>query len=83
MVSKYEYSSTEIKQIGDKYIAEPTKTNFMFKTNTIVPKLGVMFVGWGGNNGSTVTGGIIANKHKLTFNTKKGEEPSNFYGSIT
>lgn len=42
-----------------------------------------MFVGWGGNNGTTVTGGIIANKHKVVFNTKKGPEQSNFYGSIT
>lgn len=42
-----------------------------------------MFVGWGGNNGTTVTGGILANKHKIVFNTKKGEEKSNFYGSIT
>ena len=42
-----------------------------------------MFVGWGGNNGTTVTGGIIANKHKKVFNTKRGEEKSNIYGSIT
>jgi myo-inositol-1-phosphate synthase len=42
-----------------------------------------MFVGWGGNNGTTVTGGILANKHKITFNTKKGVEQSNFFGSLT
>jgi myo-inositol-1-phosphate synthase len=59
------------------------RTAFEFKTNTNVPKLGVMFVGWGGNNGTTVTGGILANKNKIVFNTKKGEEKSNFYGSIT
>lgn len=26
------------------------------------PRCSVMLVGWGGNNGTTVTGGILANK---------------------
>lgn len=38
-----------------------------------VPKLGIMLVGWGGNNGSTFTGGLLANQHKITWNTKEGE----------
>jgi hypothetical protein len=29
-----------------------------------VPKLGVMLVGFGGNNGSTFTAGLIANMKK-------------------
>jgi len=29
-------------------------------------------VGFGGNNGSTILGGILANKHNLTWMTKKG-----------
>ena len=34
------------------------------RTNTAPPLLprSVMLVGWGGNNGTTVTGGILANK---------------------
>jgi hypothetical protein len=31
-------------------------------------------VGFGGNNGSTILGGIIAMKNKITWNTKKGEQ---------
>jgi len=31
-----------------------------------------MLVGWGGNNGTTITAGILANKQKLSWNTKKG-----------
>jgi len=38
-----------------------------------VPKLGVMLVGWGGNNGTTFTGGLLANQHKITWNTKERE----------
>jgi len=37
------------------------------------PKTGVMLVGWGGNNGTTFTGGILANKHNITWHNKKGE----------
>ena len=56
---------------------------FQFKTQVALPKLGVMFVGWGGNNGTTVTGGILANKHKISFGTRNGVQHPNFYGSIT
>jgi myo-inositol-1-phosphate synthase len=37
-----------------------------------VPKLGIMLVGLGGNNGSTLVAGIIANKKKLSWDTKNG-----------
>lgn len=40
-------------------------------------------VGFGGNNGSTILGGILANKNKVTWNTKKGEQTANMYGSMT
>ena len=42
-----------------------------------------MLVGWGGNNGSTATAGILANKLKMTWNTKEGEKCANYVGSIT
>lgn len=31
-----------------------------------------MLVGWGGNNGTTVTAAVIANKLGLTWKTKTG-----------
>jgi myo-inositol-1-phosphate synthase len=40
-------------------------------------------VGFGGNNGSTILGGLIANKNKITWNTKKGEQTATMYGSMT
>jgi myo-inositol-1-phosphate synthase len=48
-----------------------------------VPKLGVMLVGWGGNNGSSFTAGLIANRKQLTWRTKNGDQTANFYGSLT
>ena len=37
-----------------------------------VPKLGIMLVGWGGNNGTTFTRGLLANKYGINWNTKEG-----------
>lgn len=48
-----------------------------------VPKLGVMLVGWGGNNGTTVTAATLANKHRLSWPTKEGLRHADYYGSIT
>ena len=53
------------------------------RTESQVPKLGVMLVGLGGNNGSTFTAGILANKLGQSWETKRGMETPNFYGSFT
>jgi len=52
-------------------------------TEKKVPKLGVLLVGLGGNNGSTLVAGILANKKKLSWEAKNGVQTANFYGSFT
>jgi myo-inositol-1-phosphate synthase len=42
-----------------------------------------MLVGLGGNNGSTLVAGILANKKKLSWDTKNGTMGANFLGSFT
>lgn len=42
-----------------------------------------MLVGWGGNNGSTITAALEANRNKLEWRTKNGIQKANWYGSIT
>ncbi len=42
-----------------------------------------MLVGLGGNNGSTFTAGILANKLKQSWETKNGVQHPNYYGSFT
>jgi len=53
------------------------------ETSSKVPKLGVMLVGLGGNNGSTLTAGLLAHKHNVQWETKRGMNSPNFYGSFT
>ncbi|KAG1444669.1 hypothetical protein G6F56_010202 [Rhizopus delemar] len=84
ILSKYNYSNTLItKQADGTLLAEPTETLYEFKTDCKIPRLGLMMVGWGGNNGSTLTASILAHKHKLTWRTKQGVHHPNYFGSVT
>jgi myo-inositol-1-phosphate synthase len=48
-----------------------------------VPRTGVLLVGIGGNNGTTVVGSLYANRNNLTWQTKRGLQKANYLGSIT
>ena len=81
--SKYTYRTTDVTKNADgKYVAIPKETLYDFKVDRKIPKTGVMLVGWGGNNGTTVTAGIIANKRNLVWETKEGKRGANYYGSV-
>ncbi|KAK7403246.1 Myo-inositol-1-phosphate synthase [Neonectria punicea] len=81
--SKYTYRTTKVETTSDgKYIATPQETVYDFKVQRKVPKVGMMLVGWGGNNGTTVTAGILANRRKIDWETKEGPRESNYYGSV-
>jgi len=69
-LSTYQYNYSHVETIDNKFKVQNKKINYHFKTQKNVPKLGVLLVGLGGNNGSSFVGGIIANKRKLTWNTK-------------
>lgn len=82
--SKYDYQTSEVRHGRDGTInVTPVTTKYTFRTQRKVPKLGLMLVGWGGNNGSTVTAAIVANKNKMSWHTKEGLKQANYFGSIT
>lgn len=85
ITSKYQYDHTMVDTDAatGKTTVHPVTQEFEFQTGRVVPKMGVMFVGLGGNNGSTVTGGILANKHGLTWETKSKTMKPNYWGSLT
>ncbi|KAH6994533.1 hypothetical protein EDB82DRAFT_556803 [Fusarium venenatum] len=83
ILSKYTYKTTRVERKEDgRYMVVPKETIYNFKVDRKVPKLGVMLVGWGGNNGSTVTAGIIANRRGLVWDTREGPRSANYYGSL-
>jgi len=80
----YSYSSSKVflDPAGGVRV-EPTTTNMTFRTQRAVPKTGLMLVGWGGNNGTTVTASLLAHKNKVTWRDHRGEHKPNFFGSVT
>ncbi|XP_049596768.1 inositol-3-phosphate synthase 1-A [Syngnathus scovelli] len=80
--AQYSYHSTSVHKSGNTVTVTPRSTEMTIRTETGVPRLGVMLVGWGGNNGTTVTAAVLANKMKLTWNTKTGVKKANYFGSL-
>jgi len=85
IVSTYSYDTTSvtIDEASGRIRAVPTSETLKFVTQRTVPRVGVMLVGWGGNNGTTVTGGILANRHGITWRTKTGMRSPDYVGSMT
>ncbi|THZ17826.1 myo-inositol-1-phosphate synthase [Aureobasidium pullulans] len=83
ILSKYVYRQTKVtKSSNGAYVATPKETVYDFKVGRKVGRVGMMLVGWGGNNGSTVTAGIIANRQGLSWDTREGTQSANYYGSM-
>lgn len=82
--SKYVYRTTAVTSDSNNgtYKVQPKETKYDFRTERHVGRVGMMLVGWGGNNGTTVTAGILANKHNMTWSTKEGKQSANYYGSM-
>jgi myo-inositol-1-phosphate synthase len=79
ITTNYTYHTTFVED----NVATPVSEEYVFKTSTKVPKLGVMVVGLGGNNGSTLVAGVLANKLGLTWTDKDGVHKPDYFGSIT
>nr|XP_056723490.1 inositol-3-phosphate synthase 1 [Euleptes europaea] len=80
--ARYTYSTTLVCQEEGITKVKPCSTALTFHTERRVPKLGVMLVGWGGNNGTTVTAAVLANRLGLSWVTKTGTKHANYYGSF-
>ena len=75
--SKYTYETTKVEcSSKGTYIVRPVETLYTFRTERRVPKIGCMLVGWGGNNGSTITASVLANKLGLSWDTRLGVKVS-------
>ena len=85
LVSKYTYHNTIVSKDAatNKVSIKPIQQDYKFKLDLKVPKVGVMLVGFGGNNGSTFLAATLANKHNIAFHNKEGLQQPNYLGSMT
>ncbi|KAK4537049.1 hypothetical protein CDCA_CDCA10G3074 [Cyanidium caldarium] len=79
----YETTRVTLDEVSGAAVARPHCERYTFRTERQLPRLGLMLVGWGGNNGSTVTGAVIANREGITWRTKEGIRRPNYVGSLT
>ncbi len=78
LLATYDYQTTKITKTAEgKMRATPFTEYLTFKTDCKVPRVGCMLVGWGGNNGSTLTASVLANRKNLQWRTKDGIQVSN------
>ncbi|MBN3323034.1 INO1A synthase, partial [Atractosteus spatula] len=80
--AQYSYHTSAVSRDNGTYKVTPRSTHYTFRTERKLPKLGVMLVGWGGNNGTTVTAAVLANRLGLTWRTKTGWKKANYFGSL-
>lgn len=83
ITSTYDYTNCVTTVRDGTAVVEPKTTTFEFRTTKKVPAVGVMIVGLCGNNGSTLTGGIIANRENISWRNREGEQKPNYVGSLT
>jgi myo-inositol-1-phosphate synthase len=82
--SEYDYETVRVEKLSNgKLRATPIKRRYHFRTERVVPRVGVMLVGLGGNNGSTLTAGIIANREKMTWMDRSGKFEADWFGSVS
>lgn len=83
LYSSYPYQNATVEKVDGKFKVTPTEVDYEFKLDLKVPKTGLLLVGLGGNNGSTLSAAIVANKYNISFETKNGTVEPNYYGSVT
>lgn len=85
-VAAFRYNTSEVvrdEKNEGRFVVKPKSLDMTLRTERQVPKTGVMLVGLGGNNGTTVMAGILANRKQSTWMTKEGEMKANYFGSVS
>lgn len=82
--ARYKYTTVDARVDDDGNVtAHPTENIYHFRTASRPRKLGLLQVGWGGNNGTTVTAAVVANQNKMTWHTRDYLHMPNYNGSLT
>ncbi|GAA5938695.1 inositol-3-phosphate synthase INO1 [Sporobolomyces koalae] len=87
LIAKYVFHTSTVNKSTDadghvRYAVKPVEKALEFKTMRKVPKTGLMLVGLGGNNGTTLVATILANKHQISWGTRDGVQTPNYLGSL-
>ncbi|EGO00631.1 hypothetical protein SERLA73DRAFT_104981 [Serpula lacrymans var. lacrymans S7.3] len=82
ITSKFFNRGADVIVSDGQFTVTPTSKPYEFQTTRKVGKTGLMMIGLGGNNGSTLCATILANKHQISWHTKDGIQQPNYIGSV-
>ena len=82
ITSKFVNRGSKVTVTDGQYLITPTTDAFEFQTQRKVSKTGLMMIGLGGNNGTTLCATILANRHNIAWGTKNGVQQPNYIGSM-
>ncbi|KDQ56316.1 hypothetical protein JAAARDRAFT_158348 [Jaapia argillacea MUCL 33604] len=82
IVSKFFHRSADVVVSDGQYTVKPTVKPFEFQTTRKVSKTGLMMIGMGGNNGTTLIATVLANRNGIAWRTKSGVQQPNYIGSV-
>ncbi|KAJ7475734.1 hypothetical protein FB451DRAFT_1244567 [Mycena latifolia] len=82
ITAKYVNRGASVAVSNGQFTVTPTAQSYEFQTKKEVAKTGLMMIGVGGNNGSTLCATILANRHNITWHTKSGVQQPNYIGSL-
>ncbi|KAJ7637662.1 hypothetical protein DFH06DRAFT_1099623 [Mycena polygramma] len=82
ITAKYVNRGASVAVNNGQFTVTPTFQSYEFQTKKTVSKTGLMMIGLGGNNGSTLCATILANRHNIVWHTKAGVQQPNYIGSL-
>jgi myo-inositol-1-phosphate synthase len=82
ITASFQNRGAEVTISNGQYIVNPTTQSFEFQTKRSPSKTGLMMIGVGGNNGTTLCATILANRHNIIWHTKQGLQQPNYIGSL-
>ncbi|KAH8827771.1 hypothetical protein DL96DRAFT_1600231 [Flagelloscypha sp. PMI_526] len=82
ITSTFVNRGAEVTLVDGAVSVTPTATQYEFQTQRNVNRTGLMMIGLGGNNGTTLAATITANRHNIVWHTKGGVQQPNYIGSL-
>ncbi|KAH0588651.1 Inositol-3-phosphate synthase [Termitomyces sp. J132] len=82
ITSKFYNRGSNVTVNDGHFTITPTIDPYQFQTQRAVSRTGLMMIGVGGNNGTTLCATILANRHNIIWHTKSGIQQPNYIGSL-
>ncbi|KAF9524988.1 hypothetical protein CPB83DRAFT_909515 [Crepidotus variabilis] len=82
ITAKFANRGSEVTVTDGHFHVTPTVDEYEFQTQRAPSKTGLMMIGIGGNNGSTLCATVLANRHNMIWHTKEGIQQPNYIGSV-